>query len=233
MSHSTESAQGAEEIRALRDTVLDAALPHVPFDGWSDAVLAQGAEDAGLDREEAYRAFPGGAIDAIAHHSRRADRRMLEALEARRAEGGLGTTDTVRAAVRLRLEACMGEREAIRRALTVLAQPQHAALAARLLHRTVDAIWYAAGDKATDFNHYTKRGLLAAVYGATVLYWLDDRSEGCAQTWAFLDRRLADALRLPKALDPVRRLAEGLPSPFRVLRMARERARPGFRPTGR
>lgn len=235
MSHSTESAQGAGEIRKLRDTVLDAALPHIPFDGWTETALAQGAADAGLAPEEASRAFPGGAIDAIAHHSRRADARMLAALEAESGEGAerRGMTATVRRAIQLRLEASMGEREAIRRALAILGRPQHAPLAARLLYRTVDAVWYAAGDTATDFNFYTKRGLLAAVYSATVLYWLDDRSEGCADTWAFLDRRLADVLRVPKAMARAERLLGGLPSPFRVLRMARGRATAGFRPPGR
>ncbi|MDA0703836.1 MAG: COQ9 family protein [Proteobacteria bacterium] len=240
MSYSTESPQGAAEIRKLRDAVLVAALPHVPFDGWTEATLARGAADAGLAPEEASRAFPGGAIDAIAHHSRRADARMLAALEAETGEGqeptgqkSRGMTATVRRAIQLRLEASMGEREAIRRALAILGRPQHAPLAARLLYRTVDAIWYVAGDNATDFNFYTKRGLLAAVYSATVLYWLDDRSEGCAETWAFLDRRLADVLRVPKAMARAERLIGGLPSPFRVLRMARNRATAGFRPPGR
>ncbi|MBT5416098.1 MAG: COQ9 family protein, partial [Rhodospirillaceae bacterium] len=169
--------------------------------------------------------------------SRRADARMLAALEAEgRKDMGQehrGMTATVRAAIRLRLEANTGEREAIRRALAVLARPQHAPLAARLLYRTVDAVWYAAGDKATDFNFYTKRGLLAAVYSATVVYWLDDRSEGCAETWTFLDRRLADVLRLPKAMARAERLIGGLPSPFSILRKARSRVPAGFRPPGR
>jgi ubiquinone biosynthesis protein COQ9 len=233
MSYSTEASQSAAEIRKLRDIVLDAALPHIPFDGWTDAALAQGAVEAGLAPEEASRAFPGGTVDAIAHHSRRADARMLAALEAETRQKRMGMTETVRRAIRLRLEASIGEREAIRRALAVLGRPQHAPLAARLLYRTVDAVWYAAGDKATDFNFYTKRGLLAAVYSATVLYWLDDRSEGCAETWAFLDRRLADVLRVPKAMARAERLLGGLPSPFRVLRMARGRAATGFRPPGR
>jgi ubiquinone biosynthesis protein COQ9 len=235
MSYSTESIQGASETRKLRDTVLDGALPHIPFDGWSESALAQGAADAGLAPEEASRAFPGGAIDAIAHHSRRADARMVAALEAETGEREerRGMTATVRRAIQLRLEASTGEREAIRRALAILGRPQHAPLAARLLYRKVDAVWHAAGDTATDFNFYTKRGLLAAVYSATVLYWLDDRSEGCAETWAFLDRRLADVLRVPKAMARAERLFGGLPSPFRVLRLARGRATAGFRPPGR
>ena len=39
-------------------------------------------------------------------------------------------------------------------------------------------MWRIAGDTSTDFNHYTKRMTLGAVYGSTLLVWLDDQSEG-------------------------------------------------------
>ena len=98
------------------------------------------------------------------------------------------------------------------------ALPQHGPLALRCLYRTVDTVWYAAGDTATDFNFYTKRALLAGVYSATVLYWLNDKSEGSADTWRFLDRRIADAMRLPRLTTPLRELADRMPSPFRFAR---------------
>ncbi|WP_374298103.1 COQ9 family protein, partial [Sphingomonas sp.] len=104
-----------------------------------------------------------------------------------------------------------------------LAMPLNAALALKLLYRTVDAIWYAAGDNATDFNFYTKRGLLAGVYSATLLYWLNDRSQDCADTWAFLDRRIEEVMQVPKLLGRLGSLTERLPNPFRVA----QRMRPG------
>ena len=99
--------------------------------------------------------------------------------------------------------------------------PFNAPLAAQCLYRTVDAIWYAAGDQATDFNYYTKRALLAGVYAATVLYWLDDASDEHERTWAFLDRRVTDAMRLPKVLEKLSRPLENLPNPFRLWRPTR------------
>ena len=86
--------------------------------------------------------------------------------------------------------------QAVRRALSYLALPRNAALGAKCLYRTVDAIWYAAGDTSTDYNFYTKRLLLAGVYASTLLFWLNDTSEGRAETWAFLDRRIAEVTRL-------------------------------------
>jgi ubiquinone biosynthesis protein COQ9 len=202
-----------DDPQDLRERILDAALAHVPFDGWTVAALKAGAEDAGLDPALVHEAFPGGALDAIELHSRLADQRMLAALE-RQDLGAMRTRDKVALAVRLRLEENIVHREAIRRALTVLAIPFNAGVALAALYRTVDAIWYAAGDTATDFNFYTKRGLLAGVYSATLLYWLEDKSEGQEKTWQFLARRIDDAMRVPQALGQVQKLFEGFGSPF-------------------
>ena len=117
-----------------------------------------------------------------------------------------------------RLEIVEPWREAVRRALTVLALPPNAPLALRLVYATVDAIWYAAGDAATDFSFYTKRLSLAVIYGATVLYWLEDRSEGFADTQAFVERRLAAAARVGRARRDLGTLAARLPNPFRLFR---------------
>jgi ubiquinone biosynthesis protein COQ9 len=157
----------------VRDEILLAALPHVPFDGWGETAIVRGAADAGYDAATARRLFPGGAAEMIACHSRYADRSMM------------------------------------------------AALATRLLYRTVDAMWYAAGDTSTDYNFYSKRALLAGVYAATLLCWLNDNSDGFSATWAFLDRRIAEVLRAPKAMARANRILERLPDPFRLLRTTR------------
>jgi ubiquinone biosynthesis protein COQ9 len=212
-----------DETNILRDRLVRAALPHVPFDGWSRAALDAGARDAGLTNVDVLRAFPGGPIEAIEHYATLADRAMLEDLE-RRDLKALRVRERVALAVRVRLERASGDREAIRRALGQLALPVHAPLALKTLYRTVDAIWWAAGDTSTDYNFYTKRALLAAVYSATLLYWLDDRSEGSAASWAFLDRRLADVMKVPQLAGRARAaaaaFAERLPNPLRFFRRA-------------
>ncbi len=182
---------------SLRDRVLDAVLFNVAFDGWGPSGVRAAVRDGTITAEEAALAFPGGALDMIEYHSIRADRRMVEELE-RRNVGALKVRDRITLAVRVRLEQNAGHREGVRRALAILALPINAPVAARLLYRTVDAIWYAAGDRSADFSFYTKRATLAAVYSSTVLYWLNDRSEGMSETWAFLDRRIADVMRFEK-----------------------------------
>ena len=213
----------APDLEAGRDRLIEAALPHVPFDGWSQAALERGAQDLGHAKEEAIRLFPGNAIDMIDRMNRIADRRMLEAWEAMD-KSGMRTGERIATLVMLRFDWALPHREAVRRGLSLLSLPLNAPAGARMLYRTVDAIWKAAGDRSTDYNFYTKRGLLAAVMSATLLFWLDDRSPEMAETRAFLDRRLADVMRVPQLSGKLKGLAERLPSPARFLRARRMNA---------
>jgi ubiquinone biosynthesis protein COQ9 len=194
------------DFEATRDAILLATLGHVAFDGWTRRALAAGVADAGLKPDMAGRAFGGGGLDLIAHFSDWADRAMLARLgdldlASMRVRHRLG------AGVRARIEPLAPHREAVRRALAVLAMPHNAWLAARLTWCTVDAIWYAAGDTATDFNFYTKRALLAPVYATSLLYWLGDASPAGADTWAYLERRIGDALGIGRLGSRFRRAA--------------------------
>ena len=205
---------------AEREALLLAALPHVAFDGWNATALKAGAKDCGMPPEDVGRLFPGGAAEALRLFSARADRLMTEQINDA-ALDGLGVSARVTLAVRLRIEALAPHREAARRAAGFLAMPQNAALAMGCLSGTVNAIWRAAGDRSTDFSYYTKRVTLAAVYGATLLYWLDDTSDGFEQSWAFLDRRIRDTGRIHKMRGRLQRLKDGLPDPFKLMKLAR------------
>ena len=205
------------DMDSLREELIDAAIAHVPFDGWGDKALLTAAKNQGIEPVVARNAFPGGAIEMIEFHSLLADRRMVAEFEAADISG-LKLRDKVALAVRLRLQANMPHREAIRRAVATVALPIHAALAARLLYRTVDAVWHAVGDRSTDYNFYTKRMLLAGVYSSTVLFWINDKSADCAETWAFLDRRIADVMQIPKAMARLNKIKDRLPDPMRILR---------------
>ena len=187
----------------LKDKVLDAVLAQAPFDGWTRAAIDSAVRAGTITRDEVSLAFPGGVIDMIAWHSLRADRLLVEEME-RRGVSSMKVRERIALGVRTRLEQNVQHREAIRRALAMLAMPFNGLLASKLLYRTVDAIWYAAGDTSTDFNFYTKRALLAGVYSSTLLFWLNDRSENFAATWAFLDRRIEDVMRIETLKSRVR-----------------------------
>jgi ubiquinone biosynthesis protein COQ9 len=203
---------------AQREALLQATLPHVAFDGWTHTALMAGARDAGIEPALADNAFPGGMGEVLDFYHRVADIEMVRALESRADLAAMKIREKVALAVRLRLEANAAHREAIRQALSFLALPTNAPLGAKCLYRTVDAIWYAVGDRSTDFSFYTRRALLAGVYGSTVLYWLNDKSDGFADTWSFLDRRIADVMRIYDLRARVDRLVGQLPDPFRLFR---------------
>src|SRR5438874_6543325 len=203
-----------------RDRLIAALLPDVAFDGWSRHTLRMAARRADIPVGEALALFPRGAPDMVAAFSRWADRQMLDRLETTPIEP-VSLSRRIALALRLRFELLLPWREPVRRGMTILALPQNAALGLRLLYETVDGTWYAVGDTATDFSFYTKRASLAAIYAAAMLFWFDDRSPGCIETDAFVERRLADLHRLTELRERFEAAAERLPNPLRVFRPVR------------
>jgi ubiquinone biosynthesis protein COQ9 len=194
----------------VKTRLLEAAKPHVPFDGWSETTLRLAAAEAGIDRAMVDAVCPRGAVDlALAFHEA-GDAAMVDALQAADL-GEMRFRDRVAFAVRTRLD-LVEDRELVRRGMTLFALPQHAADGTGALWRTADRIWTALGDTSRDINWYTKRATLSGVYGATVLYWLGDQSEGQARTWEFLDRRIDDVMQIEKVKAKARenRLVSGL-----------------------
>lgn len=186
-----ESPQSPENAR---EAVLDAALPHVPFDGWSETTLRAAITDSGVAEGLARALFPRGGIDlAVAFH-KEGDSRMAETL-AKADLSQMRFRDRVAFAIRTRLD-LVEDRELVRRGTTLFALPQHAAEGAKLIWGTADAIWLALGDTSRDLNWYSKRATLSAVYGSVVLYWLGDDSPGHQATWDFLDRRIDDVMQI-------------------------------------
>jgi ubiquinone biosynthesis protein COQ9 len=180
----------------VKDQLLDAILPHVPFDGWSEPAFRAAVAEVGVAPAIARGVCPRGAVDlALAYHAR-GDRDMVRRLNAEDLSA-MRFRDRIAAAVRYRLEA-VTDKEAVRRGATLFALPQYAPDGARALWQTVDLIWDTLGDTSADVNWYTKRATLAGVYSATVLYWLGDDSPDHQGTWRFLDRRVDDVMQIEK-----------------------------------
>lgn len=164
------------------------------FDGWTQAALAASAGRLGVPPDRARIAFPGGATGMIEAWYASTDAAMIAAFPPERI-AGLKIRERIGELVLFRLSHMAPVREAARRALAILAMPQNLALGARLGWRAADAMWRLAGDTATDLNHYTKRATLSGVYLSTLLVWLNDESDGRADTSAFLDRRIDDVMK--------------------------------------
>jgi ubiquinone biosynthesis protein COQ9 len=171
---------------------------HAAFDGWSETALARAAAELGIPADRARLAFPGGAAQMIGAWFDAIDVRMLDAFPGTRI-AAMKIRARIRETLLFRLREAAPYREALRRAVAILAMPQNAPAGARLAWRSADRIWRLAGDTATDFNHYSKRAILIGVYASTTLVFLDDDSEGLDATTAFLDRRIDDVMRFEKA----------------------------------
>ena len=181
--------------QTAREAVLAAALPHAAFDGFTDSVLQKAAMEAGV--KDVARLFENGPISLVEFYSTWADTQM---------EAKLAATDLkamkirarIAAAVKARLSVLAPHKEAARRAAALLSLPMHAALGAKLVYRTVDAMWRASGDTSTDFNFYTKRGILAGVYGSTAMRWFNDTGEDEKATDEFLAARIENVMQFEK-----------------------------------
>jgi ubiquinone biosynthesis protein COQ9 len=207
----TKRRKTADDDASLKQAVAQAALAHIPFDGFTDKTLTAAAADAGVDKKALARLFPGGPLDLVEAMSDMFDDEM----ETRLAKAKLGTMKVrarIATAVKTRIEILKPHKEAARRAAAFLTLPPHAARGATLLYRTVDAMWRAAGDTSTDFNFYTKRAILAGVYSATLMRWFNDTSEDESETDAFLARRIDDVMRFEKFKAQIRERAKHLPS---------------------
>lgn len=216
MTKTRATKTSVDPLEEVRIKILAAALPDVPFDGWTGAVLLRSARAADIDHGLARLAFPNGARDLAEYFLADGDRRMISALEAVDLSV-LKIREKITLAVRTRVEVDAENREALRRASVSLLLPPASAGAAKALYNSVDAIWVAIGDTSTDYNFYTKRATLAGVFGATLAFWFADESEGFVDTWAFLDRRIADVMQIEKVKARAAKVIDRLPYPLGLL----------------
>jgi ubiquinone biosynthesis protein COQ9 len=184
--------------------LLKHLLPIVAFEGWTPRALEAAAAKAGVPAENVIRIFPGGVADALAHFAQEADAAMLAAYAAL-SPAPQKIREKITALVWLRLQYFAQHREAVRRAKAYYAFPHHAPAGLKVLHNAVDAMWIAAGDASHDMNWYSKRLLLAGVYSATLLFWLNDDSENASDTRAFLERRIANVMQIESLKQRVKK----------------------------
>jgi ubiquinone biosynthesis protein COQ9 len=184
-------------LEQLRRELAIPVAENAVFDAWTKAAVDAAAQQLGIDPVKARLAMPKGQAAMIDLYIQEVDRALATWFTPKRL-AGMKIREKIRALVWRRLEIMGPAREAVRRALAILAMPQNLPLAVRISWRTADLMWRVAGDTSTDFNHYTKRMTLGAVYGSTLLVWLDDQSEGWQETGAFLDRRIDDVMKFEK-----------------------------------
>ena len=207
---------GVKNDAAKKQAVIDAALPHIAFDGFTDKLMDRAAKAAGASKDDMLRLFPNGALSLLAAASESVDAEMEKRL-AKLKLAAMPMRKRIATAVKTRLAILKPHKEAARRAVAHLTLPPNVALGAKLVYRTVDAMWRAAGDVSTDFNFYTKRAILTGVYSATLMRWFTDDSADESATDAFLAARIENVMQFEKLKARVKEQAERLPSFSEVL----------------
>ncbi len=195
-----------------RNAILAAALSHVPFDGWTHEVLQKAGREVGVNAAELMMLYPAGPTDLLWQFAEMGEAEMLAHLNTHKLIT-MKMRDRIRTGVLCWLAAMAPYKEAVQRALRSSLMPSHALLSVKSIARLASSIWYEAGDQSTDFNYYTKRGLLMAVFGATVIYWLNDQSDDYTKTREFLNQQLDRVLKLGQGIGKVKDLfgqAKGL-----------------------
>lgn len=200
--------QGGPTLDELRLALAPEIAGAAAFDGWGDEALAQAAAARGCDPAVARLAFPGGAMDMIAAWIEATDERMKQAFAGGRLDE-MKVRERIRALLLFRLDSLVGYEEALRRALAIQAMPRNLARSLKIGWSSADLMWRLAGDTATDYNHYTKRALLAGIHGSALMVFVDDASEGKAETRAFVERRIEGVMRFEKAKARLLRKGDG------------------------
>lgn len=222
------SAKRARTKASPKGAILGASLRHVAFDGFTDSVLQRAADEVGIPRAELSRLFPDGALSLVEAFSESADAEMVRELGKHKL-ASMKIRDRIALAVKTRIAVLQPHKEAARRAAAFLTLPPYAPTGAKLLYRTVDAIWRATGDTSTDFNFYTKRAILAGVYSTTLMRWFSDSSPHERETEEFLRRRIDDVMKFERFKAQIREKMSALPSLSEILNPGGRGAAP-YRP---
>jgi ubiquinone biosynthesis protein COQ9 len=183
-------------MSSLRLRILDASLAFVPSLGFTQAALVAGAESLSLSPAAAGAAAPRPGTSApaalVLHWLEGANTELVTELRGLDKTGldargvlAVGLSGRVRqwgAVGGERWAAGLGE---------VVKDPFHARASFHQHTGLVSALWGCAGDRSTDLRWYTRRASLSAVYGATELFFVQDKSPANEATLAFLKDRLA------------------------------------------
>ena len=210
-----------DEVRAALAPII---ARNAGFDGWSDAAVHAAADEAGVDRDVAKLAFKDNAIDMIDGWISSIDLELAHRLPAEKL-ATMKIRDRITALLATRLEIMAPDRESLRRAMAIMAMPQNLLRSAKIGWRSADRMWRLAGDTASDFNHYTKRMTLSAVYASTLSVFVNDDSDNFADARAFLDRRIDNVMQFEKVKFQAKQRQEYLPSLSRFIGRLRYPAR--------
>ena len=150
-------------LKLQREALINAAIPFVLEHGWSENSLSEACLSLG-EEAQYWGVFFSNISDVVDFFEKSEDARMIRVMSE---YGELeGIRNKIGKALFERIVNISGGARMLKKLEEFYCAQMPAAI--KNIWQAADTIWIFAGDKSTDFNHYTKRTLLSGVYVATV-----------------------------------------------------------------
>ena len=203
-------------MKSKQDKLAKLFIQEVPKFGWSRETLLHCAKKQKLSTPNLALMFPSFEYDVlkylIAQNNSLVEKNYNSFNNSR-----LKTRDKIKTIMELKFDSNAYLKDALPEMLKFLLRPGNIFMSIKMLHQNSDFIWKLAGDKSNDFNYYSKRGLLSMVYLATLIYWLNDKSNKGIGTKNFISKSvdgIVDGVSKFKQLNVLRGLAQNFFSRF-------------------
>ncbi len=191
------------EIYQEKLKLLDIFLKNASFNGWNNQTLEKSAQQCGFNKGYLSLLFPNQIKDLTSFFYNKKNDELISLYKEKSNLITAKTTERIIYLIELKFSLYNPIREAIRSLFSYNILPQNLFSAQKALWNICDLIWFLANDKSTDFNYYTKRGLLAYVYSTTMLFWLDDTSPNFEQTKLFIRKQINKVLKVGKTKSEI------------------------------
>jgi ubiquinone biosynthesis protein COQ9 len=203
-------------MKSKQDKLAKLFIQEVPKFGWSRETLLHCAKKQKFSTPNLALMFPSFEYDVlkylIAQNNSLVEKNYNSFNNSR-----LKTRDKIKTIMELKFDSNAYLKDALPEMLKFLLRPGNIFMSIKMLHQNSDFIWKLAGDKSNDFNYYSKRGLLSMVYLATLIYWLNDKSNKGIGTKNFISKSvdgIVDGVSKFKQLNVLRSLAQNFFSRF-------------------
>lgn len=170
------------------------------FEGWSQKTLEKAIEAAGVDKNQMAILYPGGIAEFTQEFIDECNKQALQ-IAAEPSFIKLKTQEKVRELIFARIKTYhfkLQNLEALKKFMAFNVKPFQVGDSLKNIYDFSSDVWYAIGDKSTDFSFYTKRLSLSLIYSKSMLYSLNDKSENLQSTQKFIQNSIDGLMKINK-----------------------------------
>jgi ubiquinone biosynthesis protein COQ9 len=188
-----------------KQKIISKFIELLQFEGWSNNTLEKAAKECGFDSGYLSIIYPGGISEFTNEFITECNDAALKvALDDNFAK--LRTTQKVEEIIYRRIGTyhnVLGSIDNVRKFVGYCGNPVNVPGSLRNIYSFSSDVWYLLGDKSTDFNYYTKRISLSAIYTKCMLYSLSDKSDNLTQTKKYIQKSIDGLMKINKLKQKV------------------------------